>query len=360
MFKGSNNLDDCEYELEIPKDEELMSDDNPRLSIVREDELLSENAILKEQWRLFKILMMLGDEDDNYILLQWLAARKLIKNSYKCKKCGMLSRIIRRSAGDGYFWFCWRCCKQTSVREGSFFSGPNPSLKCLLLLVYFWCHGLEQKAIAHEVNMSEESTALWSAACRNVCEAWMEINSAQIGGFKEDWQPKVVEVDESPFFEMRSESDKWEKGHWVFGGTERGSGKSFLVDLPNREDETLENALVQYVLPGSIIVSNASRNYIDFEQIAGGIYMHDVICNESGLRLTNTSELMWDIQRRKIQKKYGEQVPLNMSTSCLHEFLWRYTFRRKNMFAAFIACLSTIHNVNESDRCHFCPLFELC
>ena len=45
-------------------------------------------------------------------------------------------------------------------------------------------------------------------------------------------------------------------GHWVFVGIERGSGKCFLVEVPDRRVVTLKDAIVQYILPGTHIVSD--------------------------------------------------------------------------------------------------------
>ena len=41
--------------------------------------------------------------------------------------------------------------------------------------------------------------------------------------------------------------DRWQEGHWVFGGIERVSGKSFLVEVQQRNAATLISIIQQYM-----------------------------------------------------------------------------------------------------------------
>ena len=50
----------------------------------------------------------------------------------------------------------------------------------------------------------------------------------------EDGTSVVVEIDETKFFHRKYHRGQWRPGHWVFGGIERGSGKCFLVEVPDR------------------------------------------------------------------------------------------------------------------------------
>ena len=72
----------------------------------------------------------------------------------------------------------------------------------------------------------------------------------------EDGTSVVVEIDETKFFHRKYHRGKWRPGHWVFGGIERGSGKCFLVEVPDRRAVTLKEAVVQYILPGSFVDPN--------------------------------------------------------------------------------------------------------
>ena len=43
-------------------------------------------------------------------------------------------------------------------------------------------------------------------------------------------------------------------GQWVFGGVERESGKCFKIPVPNRTAEVLLKLIVEWILPGTIIM----------------------------------------------------------------------------------------------------------
>ena len=72
----------------------------------------------------------------------------------------------------------------------------------------------------------------------------------------EDGTSVVVEIDETKFFHRKYHRGQWRPGHWVFGGIERGSGKCFLVEVPDRRAVTLKEAIMQYILPGTHIISD--------------------------------------------------------------------------------------------------------
>jgi len=49
----------------------------------------------------------------------------------------------------------------------------------------------------------------------------------------------TVEIDESKFGPRKYHTGHRAKGQWVFGGVERGSGKTFLFLVPDRTAGTL-------------------------------------------------------------------------------------------------------------------------
>ena len=74
----------------------------------------------------------------------------------------------------------------------------------------------------------------WYNFVRDVCAEYFTRNSVVIGG------PGVaVEIDESKFGCRKYNGGHWQEGHCVFGGIERGSGKSFMVEVPQRNAATL-------------------------------------------------------------------------------------------------------------------------
>ena len=75
-------------------------------------------------------------------------------------------------------------------------------------------------------------------------------NPVQIGG-----QGIEVEIDESKFWRRKYNRGRWQEGHWVFGGIERVTGNSFLVEVEKRDAATLVPLIQQFIWPGSVIFS---------------------------------------------------------------------------------------------------------
>lgn len=50
-----------------------------------------------------------------------------------------------------------------------------------------------------------------------------------------------------------------------------------MVEVPNRNRDTLEEAIVEHIRPGTRIYSDGWAGYNGIDQINGGIYSHEVI-----------------------------------------------------------------------------------
>ena len=164
----------------------------------------------------------------------------------------------------------------------------------------------------------------------------------------EDGTSVVVEIDETKFFHRKYHRGQWRPGHWVFGGIERGSGKCFLVEVPDRRAVTLKETIVQYILPGTHIISDGWAAYAQIENINHGIYRHDVIVhhehfvdpNDDAIHTQNVENL-WMRVKRKLRRQFGTSETL--FTSHLHEFVWRERHKNSAAFSAFICSLTRQH-----------------
>ncbi|KAI9552605.1 hypothetical protein GHT06_020470 [Daphnia sinensis] len=88
----------------------------------------------------------------------------------------------------------------------------------------------------------------WYNFNREVAEDIVINNSEKIGGIN-----ITVEIDESKFGKRKYNRGKRVDSDWVFGGVESGSGKCFLVVVPDRSADTLLDIIKEWILPGSII-----------------------------------------------------------------------------------------------------------
>ena len=133
--------------------------------------------------------------------------------------------------------------------------------------------------------------------------------------------------------------------YYVF---ERGSGKCFLVEVPDRRAVTLKEAIVQYILPGTHIISDGWATYAQIENINHGIYRLDVIVhhehfvdpNDDAIHTQNVENL-WMRVKRKLRRQFGTSETL--FTSHLHEFVWRERQKNSGAFSAFICSLTRQH-----------------
>ena len=78
------------------------------------DEITTEQQVLQENWR----LLDLGSSIRQLLsALQWLAQRRLIKNSVFCNNCQIQYTLNSyKDANDGYRWKCKGCKERRSVR----------------------------------------------------------------------------------------------------------------------------------------------------------------------------------------------------------------------------------------------------
>ena len=82
----------------------------------------------------------------------------------------------------------------------------------------------------------------WYNFIGDVCAEHFQHHPVEIGG------PGIeVEIDESKFGRRKYNRGRWQEGHWVFGGVERISGKSFLVEVQQRDANTLIPIITQYI-----------------------------------------------------------------------------------------------------------------
>jgi hypothetical protein len=171
-----------------------------------------------------------------------------------------------------------------------------------------------------------------------------------------------VEIDETKYFHRSTIGGQWREGHWVFRRIERETVKCFVVEVENRNAATLEAIILQYVLPGTHIVSDGCRPYGNLDKIAGGIYTHSVIIHESNFVdpdnhevHTQNTENMWMHAKRKVKNNLAHHVlyfPLIRTNFCT-EILYKATTFFRNSSSH---CLKIIHyrNVYETNvKCNF-------
>ena len=147
-------------------------------------------------------------------LIEWLINENLIASSRKCGYCNeMMKMVVTKDRSDGYKWECRRQINgkrhkvEMSIRKDSWFEKSNLSLEEIVKLTYWWCRGLKQDEIRHEVNISEHTAVDWDSFCRETCKVTLLEKEEKIGG-----PGKTVQIDKSKFGKR-----KYHRGHKVEG-----------------------------------------------------------------------------------------------------------------------------------------------
>ena len=315
-----------------------------RFHIVDQVNIIGIPQIRNEDWRLVTISQTAHDADS---AMEWLAQRHLLKNTMECTNCNILCSLQTYNQGvDGKRWACPGCAFRKSIREGSFFTRSHLPLTQIIMLMYCFAWDFPQILVKHEMGIQQDNTVLdWYNFCREDIGVFLERHATEIGGFDDNGEPSIVEIDESYYFHRKYHRGAWREGHWVFGGVERATGKCFLVEVPDRTAATLEALILQHILPGSHIISDGWPAYVNIDQLGNGIYMHSVIVHQHNFVdpidqdiHTQNIENLWMRAKRKLKRQSGTSRAL--FTSYLHEFQFRSSVEGNNVFGEFLLVIA--------------------
>jgi len=133
-----------------------------------------------------------------------------------------------------------------------------------------------------------------------------------------------VEIDESKFGKRKYHRGHYVKGQWVFGGVERGTGRTFLVAVHDRSAKTLIGLIKQWILPGTTIISDcwAAYNSLREEGYTHFTVNHSIaFVDQTTGAHTNTIESTWKHVKVLLS-------PYNRKADYVY-FLAEYMFRQK-------------------------------
>ena len=110
---------------------------------------------------------------------------------------------------------------------------------------------------------------------------------------------------------------------WVFGAYDTQRKVGFIRRVPDRSASTLLPIIVEWCLPGTIIVSDG---WAPYNGIAGNVFEHEVVIHEHHFVdpvthvHTNAVESYWQRCKRRFKRMYGTSSEL--LESHLNEFMW--------------------------------------
>ena len=132
-------------------------------------------------------------------------------------------------------------------------------------------------------------------------------------------------------------------GHWVFGGIERGTTKSFMDVVEDRSAATLIPIIQCYIWPGSVIISDEWRAYSTLSSLG---YTHQIV-NPSNTFMdpstgahTNSTEGYWSCVKRQMRRQGVMNTTNDLFPTYLLESLWRKRYCGEDLFEKLLNCTS--------------------
>ncbi|KAF8778940.1 putative transposase-like protein like [Argiope bruennichi] len=196
------------------------------------------------------------------------------------------------------------CGKQVSLRYGSWFNSSRLTIEEIFLLTFEIVIGTRTWEIKEQYFFGNSTLSDWRQFINERILEYVEENSEKIGGVG-----KIVEVDESKFGKRKYNRGHRVEGQWVFGGVERGSGRTFLVAVHDRKAETLVSCIKQWIEPGTIIYSDYWKAYDSlgeegYEHLKANHSLHFLqpanLANGIPAIHTNTVESLWNIVKNTL------------------------------------------------------------
>lgn len=314
-----------------------------RTHIVDPIEVINDAAMRAETWIMRTLCQATNDV---FTTMEFLAKRSLLKNSQLCNNCNVHCMLAAYTQGiDKKMWKCPTCGLRKSIRDGSFFTGSHLPLSKIVILIYCFANDFPQDQVKYEAEIQNQNTVIdWFNFIREEIDIHLTQQATMIGGFDANGEPTIVEVDESKYFHRKYHRGALRQGHWVVGGIERDSGKCFLVEVQDRTAATLENIIIQHVLPGTHIITDGWAGYRNLDQWANGIFLHSVVVHERNFVdpddptiHTQNIENLWMRAKRKLKRQFGTSADL--FPSYLKEFQYRCNFPKTQVFNEILIVL---------------------
>ena len=138
--------------------------------LVPANTVLNFPAIQNEKWTLQTLHASLR-ANGHLACLQWLATKKLVKNTMDCEVCACTLNHYAQGI-DKYRWRCNQCNFGKSVRNGSFFDKSHIALHKIVQIIYYWSRHASQLWVREEIELgSKHTTVDWYSFIREVCES---------------------------------------------------------------------------------------------------------------------------------------------------------------------------------------------
>jgi transposase-like protein len=217
-------------------------------------------------------------------------------------------------------------------------------LKIILKIIYKYIRGDMLVDIAFELDIDRQTIGKWAELVREAISFYVEENSSMLGGYDEEGNMKVVEMDESLFFRRKYNRGKLHNNQWYIGGIERGSRKVFIVPVPNRNAITISEVISQNILPGTLIITDQWRAYnraiLSLENFSHATVNHSVHFVDPTNPAVHTQNIegLWSRSKYFLRKKRG--CSREQQSEYLIQFIFEYNVENRKRFSSVLALLN--------------------
>lgn len=136
-------------------------------------------------------------------------------------------------------------------------------------IIVAWLLKYPINVIVNETTVNKATVCNLLFNCRSLLAVWLLENNERIGG-----PGHTVEIDESAFGKRKYNRGRLQKTRWVVGGIDRYTKKTFLKIVRDRKATTLQDVIVDFVEPGSTIITDCWRGYSNLNNM--GFVHHTV------------------------------------------------------------------------------------
>jgi transposase-like protein len=202
--------------------------------------------------------------------------------------------------------------------------GSHLSIGTFIKFLYFWCRdNVSEDEIRFQLDISSSTTiSNFKKKIRLIAEHHFFTNPVRLGG-----PNVVVQIDESLVVRRKYEVGRVVSQQWILGLCVPRTREICVIPVPNRTTETLLALISEYVLPGSIIITDCWASY---NRLSNYGFTHltvnhsqNFVDPESGAT-TNNIESVWQKLKLAHKKRYGTHR--SVLSSYMFEFMWRYKY----------------------------------
>lgn len=269
--------------------------------------------------------------DDNKLAIQYIYQKNIVPFITSCPEDGYSMHQITD--------FRFKCRKKNhrkiyTALSNSVLKHVKLEICDFLNLIYLWICEVPIKSILLMTGHSSETVGRIFKMLRHYINLDIELNDTKIGG-----QGIIVQLDECKFGKRKYHRGHRVDGVWVFGGIEvTEERKMFAVVVERRDGITLNQLILKYVLPGSIVITDGWKGYNEFKNNPNFQHKwvnHSITFkNDKGYH-TNNIEGTWNGMKIKIKPQ--SRVKRRMQ-GYLFEFMWRRK-NKKNLWSGLLYAL---------------------